>query len=189
NFINIVCSRCYDYRVLSFDRTHNLVINYLWELPKLRSDNWLVKSVVNNWQLTGITTFQSGQPTELGFGIPNINTSQRISGSWTEGPRPNITGNAQPDVNGGSKEGGSSLDITKISIPNINPGPQARSIIRRPGINVTDLSLFKRIPLGGDSQRYIQLRLETFNVFNHAQFDNFNSGLTFNISSNFSDYT
>src|SRR5262249_31470526 len=59
NYINTVCSRCYDYRPLDFDRTHNLVINYLWDLPKFRSDNWLVKGALNNWQLTGITTFQS----------------------------------------------------------------------------------------------------------------------------------
>jgi hypothetical protein len=187
-FNNIVCSRCYDYRLLSFDRKHNLVINYLWDLPKFKTDNRLVKAVVNDWQLTGVTTFQSGAPLELGFGIPDVNTGQSINGSYTEGPRPVLTGNAQPSVNGGAKEGGSSLDITKISVPNINPGPQPRSIVRRPGINVTDLSLFKKIPFGGEGSRYIQLRLETFNVFNHAQFDNFNSGLTFNISKNFSNY-
>jgi hypothetical protein len=187
-FINIVCSRCFDYRLLSFDRTHNLVIDYLWDIPKLQTDNWLVKGVVNNWQITGITTFQSGVPTELGFGIPNINTSQRINGSWTEGPRVIITGNSQPDVTGGSVQGGASLDITKLSLPDINPGPQARSIIRRPGINVTDLSVFKSFPLGGDGQRYIQLRLEMFNAFNHAQFDNFNTGLTWDIT-NFNQYS
>lgn len=187
NFINIVCSRCFDYRALNFDRTHNLVINYLWDIPKLKTDNWLVKSVVNNWQVTGITTFQSGVPTELGFGIPNINTSQRINGSWTEGPRPIITGNAQSDVTGGSAEGGSSLNVSQLSLPNINPGPQPRSIIRRPGINVTDLSVFKSFPFGGDGQRYIQLRLEMFNAFNHAQFDNINTGLTWDIT-NFNQY-
>ncbi len=183
NFINIVCSRCYDYRVLDFDRKHVLVVNYLYDLPKLKSGNWLVKSALNGWQLTGISQFLSGQPLELGFSIPNINTAQRISGSWTEGPRPIITGDAQPGI-----ERESALDITKISIPNINPGPQPRSFVRRPGINVTDLSLFKNISLGGDGARYIQLRLETFNVFNQAQFDNFNSGLVFNVSGNFSDY-
>ncbi len=187
DLVNLVCSRCYDYRLLSFDRTHNLVINYLWDVPKLKADNWFIKGVVNNWQLTGITTFQSGVPTELGFSIPNINNGQRITGSWTEGPRPIITGNVQSNVTGGSEQGGASLDITKLSIPNINPGPQPRSIIRRPGINVTDLSLFKSFPLGGDARRYIQLRLETFNVFNHAQFDNFNTGLTWDIT-NLADY-
>jgi hypothetical protein len=142
----------------------------------------LLKSVVNNWQVTGLTTFQSGVPTELGFGIPDIDVNQRISGSWTEGPRVVITGDAQTSVTGGSEQGGSSLDITKLSLPKINPGPQARSLIRRPGINVTDLSVFKSFPLGGEGQRYIQLRLEMFNAFNHAQFDNFNTGLTWDIT-------
>jgi hypothetical protein len=193
NFINPVCSRCVDYRPLNFDRTHSLVVNYLYDLPKLKTDNFLVKSLVNDWQITGITTFQSGVPTELNFGIPNVDVNQRIIGTYEEGQnavrtRLVLTGNAQPNVNGGSKEGGSSLDISKLSLPNINPGPLPRSFVRRPGINVTDLSLFKKIPLGGDGARFIQLRLEMFNVFNQAQFDDFNSGLTFNISGDFSNY-
>jgi Carboxypeptidase regulatory-like domain/TonB-dependent Receptor Plug Domain len=193
NWINPVCSRCYDYRPLGFDRTHNMVINYIWDLPKLKYNNRLVKGVLNDWQITGITTFQSGVPTELNFGIPDIDVNQRIIGTYEEGQnavrvRPVITGDVQPDVNGGSVEGGSSIDITKISLPNLNPGPQSRTYVRRPGINVTDLSLFKKFPLGGDGQRYIQLRFEAFNVFNQAQFDNFNSGIAFDIT-DFNDYT
>jgi hypothetical protein len=183
NFINIVCSRCYDYRVLSFDRKHTLVVNYLYDLPKLRVDNWLMKGALNGWQITGVSQFMSGQPLELGYGIPDINTAQRISGSWTEGPRPIITGDAQPNI---TRE--KAFDYTKVAMPNINPGPQPRSIIRRPGLNLTDLSLFKSIPLGRDSARYIQLRLEAFNVFNQAQFDNFNAGMTFNVAGNFLNY-
>jgi Carboxypeptidase regulatory-like domain/TonB-dependent Receptor Plug Domain len=192
NFINPVCSRCFDYRPLNFDRTHNMVINYLWDLPKLKYNNGLVKGLLNDWQITGITTFQTGVPTELNFGIPDVDVNQRIIGTYEEGQnavrvRPVINGVVQNDVTGGADEGGSSLDITKISLPNINPGPQARTFVRRPGINVTDLSVFKKFPLGGDGQRYIQLRLETFNVFNQAQFDNFNTGITFDIT-NFADY-
>ncbi|HZN11939.1 MAG TPA: hypothetical protein VFC61_09685, partial [Blastocatellia bacterium] len=183
NFINPICSRCYDYRVLSFDRTHVAVINYVWTLPQWGGDNKFVKAVVNGWELSGITQFSSGQPTELAFGIPDINLNQRVSGSWTEGPRPIITGDAQPEV---TRESG--FDFTKIRIPDINPGPQPRSLIRRPGINVTDLSVFKNFGLGGDAARYLQLRLETFNVFNHPVFDNFNTGLTYNISTNFANY-
>ena len=52
-----------------------------------------------------------------------------------------------------------------------------------------DLSLFKNFPLGGsDGQRNLQLRVEAFNVFNHAQFSSFNNGVTFNIAQNFSDF-
>jgi hypothetical protein len=116
----------------------------------------------------------SGTPRELGYGIQGINANQFISGSWTEGPRPIIAGNAQSSI-----DFAKGFDFNQIRMPNLNPGPQPRSLIRNPGINVTDLALFKNISLGGDGKRYIQLRLETFNIFNHAQFDGFNSGLTF----------
>jgi hypothetical protein len=192
NFINPVCSRCFDYHPLSFDRTHNLVINYLWDLPKLKTDNRLLKGVANNWQITGITTFQSGVPTELNFGFPDVDVTQRILGTYEEGQnavRARLvgTGDPQSDVSAGGAQGNSSFDITKFSLPNINSGPLPRTFVRRPGINVTDLSIFKSFPLGGDGQRYIQLRLEMFNAFNHAQFDNINTGLTWDVT-NFADY-
>lgn len=173
-FINIVCSRCYDYRTLSFDRQHTLVLNYVWDLPKLKSDNWFAKGAVNGWQVTGVTQFLSGTPRELGFGIQGININQFISGSWTEGPRPIITGNPQPSI-----EFEKAFDFTQFRMPGLNPGPQPRSLIRNPGINVTDLSFFKSFSLGAEGKRFLQLRFETFNIFNHAQFDGYNSGLTF----------
>ncbi|MDX2031567.1 MAG: carboxypeptidase regulatory-like domain-containing protein [Blastocatellia bacterium] len=172
-FINIVCSRCFDYRTLSFDRQHILNFNYVWDLPSVKTDNWLAKGLLNGWQITGVTQFMTGTPRELGFGIQGINSNQFISGSWTEGARPIITGNAQPSID--FEKG---FDFAQLRLPNLNPGPLPRSIIRNPGINVTDLAFFKNIPLGGDGKRYIQLRFETFNIFNHAQFDGFNSGLT-----------
>ncbi|MFM7989519.1 MAG: hypothetical protein ACKPKO_60415, partial [Candidatus Fonsibacter sp.] len=58
-FINIVCSRCYDYRLLSFDRQHILNFNYVWDLPTLKTNRWLLKGIVNGWQLTGVTQFMS----------------------------------------------------------------------------------------------------------------------------------
>lgn len=173
-FINIVCSRCFDYRTLSFDRQHILNINYVWDLPTLKSDNWFAKGVVNGWQITGVTQFMSGTPRELGFGIQGINSNQHISGSWTEGPRPVKVGNAQPSI-----DFARAFDFTAIQMPNINPGPQPRTFVRNPGINVTDLAFFKSFSLGGDGKRFLQLRFETFNFFNHAQFDGYNSGLTF----------
>ena len=45
-----------------FDRTHILVFNYLFELPKLRPDGSLLGKFTNGWQLVGITKLQSGQP-------------------------------------------------------------------------------------------------------------------------------
>ena len=46
----------------------------------------MIKSVVNGWQVTGITQF-SGQPEDVNAGINNIDVNQRLGGSWTEASR------------------------------------------------------------------------------------------------------
>ncbi|HYI97444.1 MAG TPA: hypothetical protein VEX68_28160, partial [Bryobacteraceae bacterium] len=58
-------------------------------------------------------------------------------------------------------------------------GPYPRNYLRNPGIGNQDLSVFKSIPFGGDGKRYVQLRMEAFNIFNHPQFSGRN--LTTNV--------
>jgi hypothetical protein len=41
-----------------------------------------------------------------------------------------------------------------------------------PGIDNTDIQLSKNIRFGADAARYIQLRVESYNVFNHTNFKN-----------------
>jgi Carboxypeptidase regulatory-like domain len=49
--------------VSDFDRTHRLVLNYTWNLPKLVSErNKAIAKLVNGWALSGIMTLQSGLP-------------------------------------------------------------------------------------------------------------------------------
>jgi hypothetical protein len=54
-----------------------------------------------------------------------------------------------------------------------------RGVIRGPGINNWDISIFKNVPYAKGEQGYIQLRVEMFNAFNHTQFSGFNSTPTF----------
>jgi hypothetical protein len=49
------------------------------------------------------------------------------------------------------------------------PFTGSRADIRGGGMQNWDMSIFKNIPLGSE-QRYFQLRLEAFNVFNHPNF-------------------
>jgi hypothetical protein len=189
-FVNPICTRCYDYRLLDFDRTHVLAINYVWNLPKLSprlGDHWLAKQVFDGWELSGISQFMTGVPAEVGFSIPGVNTAQRITGSWTEGPRILLTKDPQHSVTQRREEW---YDFTSFRLPDIGSrGLSSRQYLRRPGINVNDISVFKNFQLPGESSRYLQFRLEMFNAFNHPQFDNMNTGLQFNIASNFSNYT
>jgi hypothetical protein len=50
-------------------------------------------------------------------------------------------------------------------------GNVKRNFLRGPGFHYTGMSLFKNFPLGrADSPRIIQLRLESYNLFNHPNF-------------------
>ena len=151
DFISPVCSRCANYRRLAFDRTHVAVINYDWRLPGLKDANWFLKGVINGWQITGITQFISGQPEDIGAGISGINLGQRLGGTWTEA----VSGyfNGEPNA---SKEREKYFNWETTRLPSIAEalaakGAYPRNYLSRPGINVTDLSVFKNFPLGGDT--------------------------------------
>ena len=45
------------------DQRQRFVLSFLWVPPAMHSDNVFAKYVVNNWQLSSITTLQSGRPT------------------------------------------------------------------------------------------------------------------------------
>jgi hypothetical protein len=48
-------------------------------------------------------------------------------------------------------------------------GNTPRNFFRGPGYNYSDMSLYKDFHLNSET-RYIELRLESYNVFNHANF-------------------
>jgi hypothetical protein len=175
DFVNPYNVRLYDYRVLGFDRTHSFVASYVYELPKLGrrlGDNWFTRAVFNGWQISGITSLISGSPFEPGVGLTGTNANQRITGSFTEPSRFRLKGDPTKGPNG------LLINPDAFIIPEIGSlGLGERSYIRNPGINNTDLSIFKKFNFGdADKGRYIQLRFEMFNVFNHTQFAGINAG-------------
>lgn len=48
-----------------FDRTHILVFDYVFQIPRLASDSSWLGKFTNGWQMVGITKLQSGQPYSL----------------------------------------------------------------------------------------------------------------------------
>src|SRR5579863_262897 len=45
-----------------FDRTHQLTVSYVYQLPSLANAHGAVKQLVNGWGVSGVTVLQSGQP-------------------------------------------------------------------------------------------------------------------------------
>lgn len=174
-------SRAYDYRLANFDRTHVLVINYVYNLPMVSrylGDNRLTRGVFDNWQISGISQFVSGTPFELALtGLGNAGA--RLVGAPT-GAAGNLSGQ-QPRfyLNGNPSTGpnGLQIDPNTLVVPGIgDTGPYPRNYLRSPSWINHDVSVFKNFPFGGEGSRYLQLRGEFFNLFNQTQFDRYNGG-------------
>lgn len=174
--------RTADYSVLGNDRTHVLVINYLYNLPKfIHSTSAFGKVggvIANNWQLSGITSIQSGAPSGIGFSIAGIgNLNERYTGSPDIGPRIAFSGPVSYP-----KSQYEWIDPSVLRLPVVK-GSQGfdstRYPIRLPGYQNWDISAFKNVPIHGEAM-YLQLRLEMFNAFNHPEFNAINTSVTFN---------
>src|SRR5260370_10597115 len=71
---NPVAHRQADYGLLTYDRTQTLVVNYIYNLPKFAKDgtalaNPAFKLILNDWQISGITSLTSGAPQVVGQSV------------------------------------------------------------------------------------------------------------------------
>lgn len=155
-----------NYGPLTFDRTNTLVFNYMYDLPKFgtRLGSKPAGWVLDNWQISGITSFISGAPFTPGFSTVD---GQDMTGS-AEGARIDVIAN------------GSLPKSDRTFYRNFNTDAFARpafksfgnagvNILRGPGVNNWDLNVSKRFPLFSEA-RFVQFRGEMFNAFNHTQF-------------------
>ncbi|MDQ3651408.1 MAG: Plug and carboxypeptidase regulatory-like domain-containing protein [Acidobacteriota bacterium] len=171
-------TRAYNYRLADFDRTHVFVANYVYDLPRLSrflGESPLVRALFDNYQLSGISSFGSGGPFELGFNINSVNAGQRITGSYDLAPALSFNGDPRQGAPDGMQ-----LNPDAFVIPQVgNIGPYPRNYLRGPFNHNHDVSLFKNFPFGGENRsRYLQLRLEAFNIFNLVRLSGINSGVT-----------
>jgi len=167
--------RIWNYGKASFDQTHIMVINYTWDLPKV-SRIWnktLVRGAFDGWQVSGITAFASGTPRGISFSTTD---GADLTGGG-DGSRVWVTGN--PILPRGERSIDRWFNTSVFAVPKRGEfGNAPKDGVRLPGINNWDLSVFKNFNLGRES-RYLQLRWEIYNFFNHTQYANVNSNATF----------
>jgi hypothetical protein len=182
------------YGPLPQDRTQSLVINYIYTIPGIGKGSFLdsaaTRLVVNGWRLSGLTSVSSGAPANItsngiaaiGYavsGTAQTTLNRTITGSEDVAPRVVFTCN--PNLSGGDR----SIDAF-INTSCLAPA-QKGSVgldsgydrLRGPGLQNWDMSLFKNIPIK-EGRAHIELRLEAYNAFNHAEWGSFNTQLTFN---------
>lgn len=171
--------RAYDYALANFDRTHYFVANYVWNLPRgggLLGGGRLARALLDDWTLSGITWIASGNPIELAVNIAGVNATQRLLGTDAGGNAGGLQPRLRVAGDPGEGSGESRIDPTALGVPGVDDrGPYDRLYLRNPGFTNFDLSVFKNFPIGGSGKRYLQLRVEAFNLFNRAQFDQLNT--------------
>ncbi len=142
--------------VSSFDRPHVLVLSYIYELPFARNSTGLTRALLQGWQLSGITRFESGTP--LSVTIPGDR-----AGTGSGGQRPDVITPIELE-----KSFARWFSTSSFANPALGTfGSGGRNLIRGPGINNWDVSFIKRTRIveGVD----LQFRAEFFNLFNHTQ--------------------
>ena len=136
------------------------------------------KLILNDWEISGITSMNTGAPGSVGFSISGIgNLNERYTGSPDVGPRVVYKGPVSYP-----KSLYQWMDASVLALPTVK-GSQgfdaSRYPIRQPGDHNWDLSIFKNVPLRGEAMK-LQLRVEMFNAWNHPRFNSFNTSATFN---------
>jgi hypothetical protein len=171
-----------------FDRTHRLVLSYLWDLPRpaFASSSKAGRLLLSGWQVAGIITAMSGQPFDIvdtaagsfyfgansGLSRPNWAPGATRNTATSNVPpgyffnpfafvRPVVqTGQLIPSSNATAVAGGQGTDIGNVG----------RNVLRGPRQTNVDFSIIKRFPLG--EAKSVEFRAEFFNLFNHVNFAN-----------------
>ena len=175
---NLVPARVWSYGLAAFDRTHVFKFDWLWDVPKVKTDNPVLGKIVNGWQLSGITSFVSGAPLGVGY---STTVGIDITGTASQGARVALTGN--PNLPKSERTFSRNFRTEVFRLPARGTiGGAAKTVIRGPGINNWDAAVFKNIPVWEAIR--LQFRWEFYNAFNHTQFSGLDTTARFDPAGN-----
>ncbi|MGC8794603.1 MAG: TonB-dependent receptor domain-containing protein, partial [Bryobacteraceae bacterium] len=173
-------------RALSdFDNTHVIVAHGIWELPVGRGrafaanlPGW-ANHILGGWSLTGIYTYESGEPFTINSGIRTQN-GYKVSRADLKGPLPEAKLQFVPDIKGpvvfrvGDIDAANCRQVLGTSSAFCIPAPDgvgiSRNMVRGPGFWNLDAGVLKNFQIRENIR--LQFRGEFFNVLNHPNFEN-----------------
>jgi hypothetical protein len=174
-----------------FDRPHRFVANYLYEAPApwFARDNAVLRQIFGGWQISGVTSSQSGQPFTVFTGVdtngngtnagdrPNFNPNAPIirdpvTGDFrTFSQDPNNPAFIVPRINTSNTTGPLVFTGTgTIAANSLGNGTLGRNTFRGPGFWNTNLSVAKNFRFGED--RRFRISADFLNAFNQDSYGN-----------------
>ncbi|HZQ45308.1 MAG TPA: TonB-dependent receptor [Acidobacteriaceae bacterium] len=176
--------RLWNYGPALEDHRNNLVINYLWDIPKASRlwNNFAVKGILDGWQLSGIVSYISGSPHSISYSTAD---SVNMTGGG-DGARVVLTGDPMAkaprtflqyfDTSVVQRPTTGAYDTATGQLISSN-GVSPMDPIISPGYMDFQTALFKNFKV---KERFdVQLRLETYNTFNSPEFNAVNTTAKF----------
>ena len=151
----------------SFDRTHNLQVFGVYELPFGAGKRWATSGpaswLAGGWQLNGIMSRLSGTP----FTVTSAATSLNAPGNTQTADL--VASSVR--ILGGIGRGASWFDpLAFAPVTAVRYGTLGRNTMRGPGVFNLDASLFRNFKI---TERFmLQFRTEVFNLTNTPAFNN-----------------
>ncbi len=188
-----------DRAISFFDRTHRASFTYVYEIPLFREQRGALGRLLGGFQLSGVTTFESGVP----FNVSNGVDADGIGGSGTDRPNINPAGQrgvrAVPTVDTRATVGGVANPNFGAITGYINPSAGGAAIDPNTAYYIANPAYIagapQSIPRIGNAPRNaertpgienfdfnilkrtrisettsIEFRTEFYNVFNHPQY-------------------
>lgn len=148
-----------------FDYRQRFVGTYVWQLPSLAHANRFLRYSLGGWQTTGLLQMQSGPPLTIVAGKDQSNTGLNQDRAVVVG---NPYGSNACLTNATCV---SYLNPSSFVLPTVGSfGNVGKGLLTGPGIVNLDAGFVRIVPVR--ERMEMQLRVEFFNIFNHANFNN-----------------
>ena len=159
--------------VAGFDRTHNLQLGWVYELPmgkgKMLAKTGPAAYVLGGWQVNGIFSAYTGTPFTVGAPGASLNAPNNTQTADQVNTTVNRIGNTGP--------GQLYYDPTAFaSVTAVRFGTSGRNILRNPGNLNTDLNITRQFAI--KERAKLEFRAQFFNLANTSHFNGPSTSVT-----------
>ena len=149
-------------------QSHLMRANFIWQLPRLSSDNAVMRTlgyVANDWSLSGIWSGATGSAYTVGFNYASGGGNVNLTGSPDFAPRIRIVGDPGSGCSDDPHRQFNALAFEGPLVGSVGLD-SGNDYVKGCFLSSMDLAIARTIRLGGSKS--VQLRVDMFNAFNQA---------------------
>ncbi|HET9086418.1 MAG TPA: TonB-dependent receptor [Acidobacteriaceae bacterium] len=163
----------------AFDQRQMLQVGVVYDLPFFKMQHpGLVREFLGDWELSDITSSQTGTPFSINNIGPNSDNAGTGNSVSTYTSYPDIVGNIHGHVkirHPAGILGPRVYNSDAFAAPRgLTYGDAGRNILTLPATTNFDLGLFKEFPIRNNAMHF-EFRIEAFNAFNHTEWSGVNN--------------